>query len=285
MILYKKMKSSIFNKKLFGGEIRIEVYGYNESQTLESIIEQMYQEALRLQKIFNFFDPDSELSKLNKNGELKVSPEMLKVIKKSLEFSEITDGNYDIALGAWIAQRKNKQPETKTRNSYKDIEINSDKITLKNNVAIDLGSIAKGYITDKLGEFLKEKGIKEFLIDSRGDILVSGDYSHILGVQDPRDKEKSLFSINITDQAVATSGDYEQFYGDFEKSHIINKKDVIAATIIADNLEIADVIATSLMVSDKQTRERIMKKYGKAKAFIVTKNSEEYYNNFEDIIK
>jgi len=279
------VKKTTFKKKLFGGEITIIVYGIDEILS-KDIVNEMYSEALRLQKIFNFFDENSELSNLNRKRNMSVSNELLKVLKKSVQLSKFTKGNYDISLGRKILQRKKGEKEEDTLDSYKDIKISGNIVSIKNSSVIDLGSIAKGYITDCLGKFLEEKGIKEFLIDSRGDILVHGDSTHILGIQNPRENKKIIFSVKIKDKAIATSGDYNQFYDGFEKSHVINKKEPISATVIAKDLETADLIATCLLVSDNKTREKIMNKNKKARAFIVKNNmEEEYYNNFEEVIK
>lgn len=279
------MNSETFNKKLFGGEIGIIVY--NPPDKIKEIIEGMYSEALRLQKIFNFFDPESELAILNKKRQMKVSKELLQVLKKSLKFAEFTGGRYDPALGKQILQRKERQNETNPDCSYKDLKISINKVTLrKPDVILDLGSIAKGYITDRLSEYLKVKGVKEFIINSRGDIAFSGNSEHVIGIQNPRNQLEALMKIRLKDQCVATSGDYMQFYGDFKKSHILNSANAISITVVAEKLEDADVIATALFVSDEKIRLEIINKYKKAKVLIVKKDLKcEYFNNFEDIVE
>ena len=92
-------------KELFGKEIEVLLPEVDEILA-EEIIDEMYLEALRLQKIFNIYDKDSELSRLNKKRKLKVSKELLEVLVFSLKFCKLTKGKYDISIGKNILQRK-----------------------------------------------------------------------------------------------------------------------------------------------------------------------------------
>jgi thiamine biosynthesis lipoprotein len=260
-------KFLVFRKPLFGKEIEVVVY--NVDKNVKKVLNEMYSEALRLQKIFNFFDEESELSILNKKRKLKVSPELLYVLKNALKFSNFTKGKYDISFGKNILLRKQGKEIENLNCSYKDIITNGNEVILKNeNVLIDLGSIAKGYITDKLAEFLILNGVKEFLIDSRGDIIFSGNNFHIIGVKHPR-KNENFLEIKLQNQAVATSGDYLQFDKTYEKSHILNSKEIISVTVISQSLEEADVLATALFVSEEKERNRLIKKNKNAKILLI----------------
>lgn len=279
------MENITIKKNLFGDEIEIVVYSTDKFLVSE-IIEETYKEGLRLQKIFNFFDKSSELSKLNKEREMIVSDELLGVLKKALKFCKLTNGKYDITLGKQIIQRKKGIQITPVKCSYKDIEIKKNHIKLNNKeVIIDLGSIAKGYIADKMVEFLVSEGVMSGLIDARGDIRAFGNHYEVLDIQHPRDKNKIIHTIKLKNLSVATSGDYNQYYGNFEKSHIINKKDIISATVIAPTLEEADVYATVLMVSSRKERKDIINKNRKIKVLTVDSNLNiDYYNSFEKYI-
>jgi len=278
------MNSQSFEKEIFGGKIQIIVY--NPPENAKEILEDFYEEALRLQKIFNFFDGESELSRLNKKRQTKVSSELLKVLKKSLKFAKLTNGKYDPSLGKKILQRKKQEKETIPDCNYKDVNIIMNRVTLKNpDVMIDLGSIAKGYITDRLADFLKSRDLKNFIINSRGDVVFSGDIGHIIGIKNPRDHKEALLKIKMKNQSVATSGDYNQFYGDFKKSHILNSSDAISITVVSEKLEDVDVLATALFVSDKEERKNLIQKFPKAKVMILKEDLEpRFYNNFEDIV-
>ena len=279
------MDSRSFIKKLFGKEIEIIVY--NPGKNINEIIGKMYQEAIRLQKIFNFYDETSELSILNKKRKLKVSPDLLEVLKKALKYAEETNGKYDVSMGKDILKRKSGKEIAGTKALYTNIKINGNEVSLENkDLALDFGSIAKGYITDKLGEFLKRESVKEFVINSRGDILFSGIYQHIIGIQHPRKEKEIICSIKVSNCGVATSGDYKQFSGSYEKSHILNRNpEIISVTTIASNVENADVFATVLFVSTEKEIQKIINENKNIKVMIITKDlKQKFYNGFQELI-
>jgi FAD:protein FMN transferase len=245
---------------LCGGEIEIALYDVDESLA-NHVLEKVYDEGLRLQKIFNFFDSKSELSMLNRKRKMNVSKEMLEVLKMCLPYCEITSGKYDIAKGKQIKERKSGKEITNLKCSYKDILIEKNTITLNNdNLLIDLGSVAKGYIGDALANFLKEEGIESAYIDLRGDLIIFGKTKEKIAIQHPRQKNKTLFSFETANAAIATSGDYSQYYGDYEKSHIVGKKDIISATVIAETLAEADILATCIMVCGTESLNEFREK-------------------------
>lgn len=236
--------------KLVGGEIEITLYEIDESHA-ELIFADIEKEGKRLEKIFNFFDKDSELSALNRKRKLKVSDELVFVIKECIPYCKMTHGKYDITKGKQIVERKKGKELSKIGCSYKDIYIQGNVIELKHDdVLIDLGSSAKGYIGDKIAELIKDNGIEDAYIDMRGDIIVVGDHLEKVDIQHPREKGKTIYSLDAVECAVATSGDYMQTYGG--GSHIIGQNDIISATVISKTLLKADIIATCLMVAEKE---------------------------------
>ena len=266
------------NKRLFGSEISFILDDVDEN-LCNDIIEEAYGEGLRLQNIFNFYDEKSELSLLNRKRKLAVSKELLEVLKMALEMCKKTNGKYDITLGKQFKQRKLGNQVEKVGCSYKDIIISGNKVELLNpDVQVDLGSIAKGYITDKMAEIIINNGIISGLIDSRGDIRIFGERE--IEIQHPRDKNKEIGTIKLKDCGVATSGDYKQYDKSFDKSHIINQKDNISVTTVSSRLAEADLYATALFVIPEKEVKSILNK--NVKALCINKNLEiKKYNNFE----
>lgn len=262
------------SKRLFdmlGGKIEFVIYNSLNELTGE-IFEELEKEALRLQKIFNFYDEESELSILNKKRKLKVSDEMLEVIKKALVYCKLTNGKYDISLGKAFLRRKSGKGDVETSCSYKDIIISGNVIELKNkDVIIDLGSIAKGYIGDKIIEKMKELGVESGLVDVRGEIRIFGNVSEKIGIKDPRGGG-NVDEFILKDKAVATSGDYNQFYASYDKSHIISNTDIASVSVISDNLMKADVLATAVFVSDDKYIKKIVKKHPQERFFIIKRD-------------
>ncbi len=273
------------SKKLFGKEISITLFDI-DPVFAEMMAEKAYQEGLRLSKIFNFYDEKSELSILNRKKELTVSKELFYLIKKAVRISKLTKGEYDITLGSYIMKRKKGEKNIMPACSYEDIEIKGDKIMLKNpEMMIDLGSMAKGYITDKMAQCLKKNGVKSGLINSRGDIVVFGKYEQKIGIQHPRDKHKLLGYVNIKNCAIATSGDYNQYNYDYDNCHIINKKELISITVITKKLADADLFATALFVTNKGMRERLLNDKNNLKVLAINKSMElKYYNHFDNLL-
>lgn len=236
------------NKKmqLLGKTVEFALYKANKPLN-EAIFDEIYTEMLRLQKIFNFFDPESELSLLNKKRTAATSKELFEVITMCLPWCEKTNGEYDISKGREIIQRKQGEQTTPVKCSYKDIKISGNTITLTHpDVLIDLGSVAKGYIGDKMKEFLQQNGVTDAFIDLRGDLIFWGEYMEKINVEHPRGPNKSIFSFDKSNAAIATSGDYKQYYDGYENSHIINAKDFCSVTVIADTLAEADIITTCI---------------------------------------
>ncbi|VVB80642.1 ApbE family protein [uncultured archaeon] len=267
-------------RPLLGGKINFIAYDCPEQIALP-VLDEAYTLGKKLEEVFSLYSSTSELSKLNKKRTLPVSEDLLFVISKALEYCKLTKGEYDISLGKKIIARK-KGEEIEVSCSYKDISINGNKISLLNpDVLIDLGSIAKGFIVDKLVSFLKEKGIKNGLVNARGDLRVFGDIEQPMGIQHPRGKEKIIHSFILKNQAVATSGDYNQFIKKYDQSHILNKKDLISATVLANTTMEADVLTSVVFLLDEKSREDFLKKNKTLRVFAVNKELKiKKYNNF-----
>lgn len=271
---------------LVGSKIEVVLYDVDEVIS-ELMFEDISMEGQRLQKIFNFFDQSSELSILNKKRKVKASKELLHLMKLCLKYCEETKGGYDISLGKQFLQRKQKKEVTEVKCSYKDISIDGNEITLNHpDVLIDLGSAAKGYIGDRIANFIKRSGIESGFIDLRGDMIAFGDVEEIIKVQHPREKDKLLFPFVMKDMAVATSGDYNQFDKTFDKPHIIGKKDIISATVAGDTLAESDIIATCMFVLGKERSTSFLQIHKDFKCLMIDNmGKEHFYNDFEGLLK
>lgn len=268
---------------LFGKSVGFYIFDSPEKASMDAIAK-AYEEGLRLQKIFNIFDDSSEISELNRNLSLKVSDEFRDVLSKALKASEINP-EYDVTKGKQFLARKNRQPEICPRCSFRDISIIGNDVILNNNdIMIDLGSIAKGYIVDRMSDVLKSRGIRSAIVDGRGDIDVFGKRM-VIGIQHPRYPERLICSVSLENKAIATSGDYNQFYGSFDNSHIVSSKDVISVSVVADDLATADMFATLIFVSDGETREKLLSEYKDIKTMVIDNTlGITYYNGFEELI-
>lgn len=162
ILFHKTMHIHSYTKPLFGKTIERSIQDeepYHTERELREKNEEVYRYALQLQKIANMFDPNSELSRLNAKRTAVVSSELLFLIQEGLRWSSYTEGAYDISLGRQILARKHHLPVPKVHCSYRDIVCEGNKIILMHpDVRVDLGSIAKGFIGDKVVEYLNDKG-------------------------------------------------------------------------------------------------------------------------------
>lgn len=262
----------VFEDKLFGSIIKITLLNI-DPHLADMIAFDAYDEGLRLQKIFNFFDSESELSTLNKKRKLVCSSDLIQVIKEALHFCSLTDGRYDISLGNLFRERKNHLSEHNSSCSYKDIFIENNIITLlHDDVMIDLSSIAKGYIVDKIVEYLQMRGVESGIVNGRGDIRVFGSCNEKIHIQHPRNTDDYIGSVNVKNESIATSGDYKQYNINYDTSHIINNNYFSSITVIADTLAFADLFATVLSVSEKFQVTKLLSFYPNLKVILVSKD-------------
>ncbi len=246
----------------------------------------VFDEIDRIEGLLSKYKPDSEVSKLNKLGTLKVSPETFYIVKKSKEFYSLSDGAFDITVAPlmdlWgFTEKKYSLPsEEKIKGALK--LVGSDKIILRDNdnviqfklpgMKIDLGAIAKGYAVDCAVNKLTGRGITNCLINAGGQIYCLGDNfgrPWKVAIKGPRGKN-FLGYLELKDKAVSTSGDYEQYFikDGVRFSHIFNPKTgypadtkIISVTIIADSGLIADALSTAVFVLGKEKGKILIKQF------------------------
>ncbi len=248
----------------------------------------------------NAADPKSDVGRLNNAfpSKVKVGPDTYSVIKDAVYFSKLTDGAFDITVRPLIELWKKCQLEQRMP-SRSEIQamlkvVGASKIQFLSdnnlrftdvNVRIDLGGIAKGYGVDEAAKILRRDGINNFFIDAGGDIYAGGynceGHRWRIGIRDPMRKDGIVDILSISNMAVTTSGNYEQFYNiDGRRfSHIINpitgypQDGVISATVIAPTAEFADALSTALCVLGERAGIALIDSLNDPNyaAFIITK--------------
>ena len=256
-----------------------------------------FAEIKRLDNLLSKFNPRSEISQLNQQGKLKVSPDTLEVIKVALEFSKQSEGAFDITVAPLVDIWK---PAIKTRMMPKEKIINAAKLLvgsenilieeksrtvkfLKKGMQIDLGGIAKGYAVDCAIKKLQQAGIKSCLVNAGGNMYGlgrNGTRPWKVGIRHPRRPNEMIGFILLEDRAIATSGDYEQYFdsGNRRFSHIIDPKTgypvnngVVAVTVISSSATIGDALSTAVFVLGKEKGLRLAERYKNTQAIILTK--------------
>jgi len=249
----------------------------------------------RIDALLSKYKDDSEVSRLNKQGHLKTSLETFFIIKQSKEFYQASDCAFDITVGPLIdlwgfTDKKYNLPKKeeikKALNS-----VGSDKIILNSSnnmiefklpgMKIDLGGIAKGFALDYAAIKLKKSGIKSCLINAGGQVYALGakfGKPWRVGILNPRSKAGVKKILELKDQSVSTSGDYEQYFIKDNKRycHILNPKTgysadsgVLSVTVIAPSGLVADALSTAIFVLGREKGLALAKKFSGVKVWII----------------
>jgi FAD:protein FMN transferase len=235
-------------------------------------------EIQRIEKLLTTFNEESETALINRYAGIKpvvITEETFNLIRRSIRISEITQGAFDITYGSVDKRLWNFDasmihlPDADTASkmvrliNYRNILMNQNDHTImlkEKGMRIGFGGIGKGYAAERAKLIMKEMGIRSGIVNASGDMTTWGlqpdGKPWTIGIADPNAKEKIFSCMNITNMAVATSGNYEKFImvNGRKYSHTINPKTglpirgIKSVTIICPNAEIADAMATPIMI-------------------------------------
>ena len=178
--------------------------------------------------VFSRTKPESELYRLNAAGSMTVSPELREVLALALDFCAVSGGRYDITLGAVSAlydfsgmphvPEDAVLAEAMRHVGWENIRLDGDVVTLTDSAAVvDLGSVAKGWIADRMKEYLTAHGVKHAILSLGGNILClggkPGGNAYKVGIQYPeKDSTALAATVAVREESVVTSGVYERFF-------------------------------------------------------------------------
>ncbi|RRQ46415.1 FAD:protein FMN transferase [Chryseobacterium sp. SC28] len=264
-------------QKLMGNAFEITVVDEDE-QLANRHIDAAIAEIQRIEKLLTTFSEESQTNLINRNAGIKpvkVDAEVFGLIERSLRISAVTDGYFDISYGGidksfWNFDREMKQlpdPELIKNHlklvNYRNIFLNPDDQTVflkEKGMRIGFGGIGKGYAAEMAKRQLLQRGVLAGIVNASGDLTTWGNQTDgkpwTIGIADPENAKQAFSYLNITDMAIATSGNYEKFVLiDGKKySHTINPKTgmpvsgVKSVTIFCPNAEIADAMATPVSI-------------------------------------
>jgi thiamine biosynthesis lipoprotein len=256
-------------------------------------------EMQKVDDALSMFNKNSIISRINNNQPATCNDMFVEVFKTSENISKETDGAFDITVAplvnAWGFGFKNrKMPNQQQVDSLRQL-IGYQKIQLKGNqlikadkrMMLDCSAVAKGYGSDVVARFLEKKGIKNFLVEIGGEIVTKGISEKRvpwkIGVTKPTDDSLDVNMeqqtvLNVTDKAMATSGNYRNFYykGGKKFAHTIDPKtgypvqhNILSATVLADRCAIADAYATSFMVMGLDGTKRVLQHHPEIMAYLI----------------
>ncbi len=263
--------------KLMGNRFEFTVIAENK-EIGNQAIEQAIAEVKRIEELLSTFKTSSQANEINDQAGIKpvkVDREVLQLISRANKISAITDGAFDITYGSidkslWNFDLKmtnlpDQETALKTVDliNYHHVLINDEECTvmLKNKgMRIGFGGIGKGYAADKAKQILQNLGIKSGIVNAAGDLITWGEQLNgsawTIGIADPEQSSRPFSSLNISNMAIATSGNYEKFVIIDGKrySHTIDPKTglpvsgIKSVSIICPSAELADALATPVVV-------------------------------------
>lgn len=266
-------------RAIMGTEVTMTLWSEDHAQGQKAITAAMA-EMRRIDQTFSPYIETSELAQLNGNAALRampVSPELAMLIRRSLHFSELSDGAFDItfaSLGWFYDYRQRKQPSAEQKQTllpainYRFLQFDPTAPSLRYkhpNVRIDLGGIAKGYAVDRAIAVLQSMGVEHATVSAGGDSRLLGDKlgrPWLIGIKNPRpgahQPEDVVLTMPLDNVAVSTSGDYERFFIDEQTGtrvhHIINPKtgesadELMSVTVLGPVALDTDALSTTVFV-------------------------------------
>jgi len=263
--------------KLMGNRFQLTAVCDDEERA-NACIQAGVEEIQRIEKLLTTYNDLSETARINQYAGIRpvqVSGETFQIIERSIRISGITQGAFDITYGSvdkrlWNFDTALRElPDEKTAKkaarliNYRNIILNKEKCTVmlkEKGMRIGFGGIGKGYAAEMAKKVMKDLGVESGIVNASGDMTTWGVQPNgkpwTIGIADPNAKDKIFSYLNITDMAVATSGNYEKFIliNGQKYSHTINPKTglpirgIKSVTIISRNAEIADAMATPVMI-------------------------------------
>jgi thiamine biosynthesis lipoprotein len=264
-------------ERLMGNAFEITVVADNKTWAFEKI-NMAIAEIRRIEKLLTTFDDNSQTNQINRQAGIapvKVDKEVFDLIKRSIRISEITDGAFDITYGSidkrlWNFDRSmTNLPDEETARSMVKL-INYQNVLLDDNTCsvmlkekgmrIGFGGIGKGYAAEMAKQLLKNEGVESGIVNASGDLASWGFQANgqpwTIGIANPDKAQLPFAYLNITNMAVATSGNYEKYITINGKkySHTINPKTglpvtgIKSVTIFSPNAELADAMATPVTI-------------------------------------
>lgn len=281
ILILKKQKPYQYDQGMVFGTVYHFTY-----QSDENLKEEIEAELKKFDDSLSPFNDSSVISRVNRNEELVTDSFFQACFKRSMEISKETDGAFDITIApianAWgFGFKKGAFPDSVMIDSlrqftgYEKVSVVDGKVIKQDpRIMLSCSAVAKGYSVDVVAHLLDRKGIKNYMVDIGGEVVVKGENPKQaewrIGINKPVDDSLSVNQelqtiLNVTDLGMATSGNYRNFYyKDGKKyAHTIDPRtgypiqhSVLSTTVIAKDCMSADAYATAFMVMGLKEAEK-----------------------------
>lgn len=276
-ILCNTFKNKIYEKdySYFDTYINVKIYTKNSKKVTEIFdeIDKIYSEYHKLTDRYNSYPGLTNLYTINNNvltdKYLEIDEKLIDLINYGINMYKWSNGKVDISMGnvidIWKGYRESnlgiptlEELQYVNYNNIEQIEIKNNKIK-NNNLNIDLGAISKGYVTQKVGEYLKSIGVEKYLINAGGNVLTGSSYKkekYKIGLENPNNQNDIYKIIKVENKAVVTSGGYLRYYeyNGTKYHHIIDPETLYptnyskSVTVITSDSAYADFLSTYLFL-------------------------------------
>ena len=294
--------------KLMGNQFELSVVAADEAWAFD-MIELGVTEIRRIEKLLTTFSNDSETNLINENAGLhpvKVSSEVFGIIERSIRISAATRGAFDITYGSidkrlWnFDTNMDSLPDAETAKkmvrliNYRNIILNKENSTIflkEKGMRIGFGGIGKGYAAEKAKELMINAGVESGIVNASGDLTTwgcqPGGSPWTVGIVHPDHKGFPFSYMDISDLAIATSGNYEKFIliNGKKYSHTINPRTglpitgIKSVTVISPNAELCDAMATPVMVMGIGPGLNLINQMKQIECVIIDDNNNIYTSN------
>lgn len=245
------------------------------------------------------FNKQSVISKVNRNEAVQLNDMFTDVFTLAQTISQETHGAFDITVAPLVNEwgfgfKQGVEPTRHVVDSlralvgYEKVRLMKGRIVKADpRIMLDCSAIAKGYGVDVVARYLRSQGIQNFMVEIGGEVVTSGINEQRtpwkIGVTKPTDDStqtnRELQTVlNVTDKAMATSGNYRNFYykGGKKYAHTVDPKtgypvqhNILSATVIANHCAEADAYATSFMVMGLDGAKKILEKHPELMAYLI----------------
>lgn len=269
---------------------------YQSDENLQQGIEA---ELKKVDQSLSPFNKTSIISQVNRNEPVEVNSMFKEVFTLAEKISKETQGAFDITVAPMVNEwgfgfKKGVEPTQQVLDSIRAL-VGYQKVKLEGNyikkqdprIMLDCSAIAKGYGSDIVARYLKQKGIDNFMVEIGGEIVTSGQNDKKedwrIGVNKPTDDSLNTNQalqavLGVSNMAMATSGNYRNFYYKNGKkyAHTIDpatgypvQHSILSATVLAKDCATADAYATSFMVLGMDGAKKILAKHPELMAYLI----------------
>ena len=289
-------------RDIMGTRVSVELWHPDNEQALHCS-ELIFDEIRRIDELMSTYKSQSELSFINNNASItpvSISEEMARLIERSIYFSQISDGAFDItyaSIGRNYDYRNRIQPDgddiarALPAINYRHILLKNRSLSFrKANVSIDLGGIAKGYAVDQGIQIARKCGIEQVMISAGGDSRIIGNKGGrpwMIGIQHPRSASEVALVLPLSDTAISTSGDYQRFFiENGERIHHIidpatgrSTRSTWSATVTGPDAMTTDALSTTIFVLGVQKGIALIESLAGFDAIVIDNNGKLHYSS------